>query len=229
MDGFTGNGATLDWNVLLWEPIKQNGGQLAGLLPGLINAMYILLIGWIMAFVVQIVVRRILHAVKFDKIAETTGIAGVLSENDVRTKPLEWVSRLVFWGILTTSIVQTLYVTRLGDLAGSVELFAGFIFQSLGLLLIFVIGIFLSVILPKVVETTSTNLKVKTPQAYSRIMKWAVLAFMVLLIIRQISIPFNFILIVFSGIFGSLCLAFIIAFGVGGREWAAKMLEKISK
>ena len=71
----------MDWNMLIWEPVRQNGEKLAGLLPHLINALYILAFGWVLAFITQFIFRKILKAAAFNKIAEKTGIARVYQEN----------------------------------------------------------------------------------------------------------------------------------------------------
>jgi hypothetical protein len=229
MAGEMGGTAVFDWNALLWDPIRQNGERLAGFLPNLINALYILAFGWAFAFVVQLASRIFLKHIGFDKIAEKTGIAGVLSENGISMKPGEWLSRLSYWVVMIAVTVKLLGELRLNDAAGGVDLFSGFVFQSLGLLAIFIIGLFMSVVLSKIVHATSTNLKVKSPGAYSRTLKWTILAFTILLVLRQIAVPMQFIFVVVGIVFVSICIAFIIAFGVGGAGWAAKVLDRISK
>ena len=219
----------MDWNMLIWEPVRQNGEKLAGLLPHLINALYILAFGWVLAFITQFIFRKILKAAAFNKIAEKTGIAGALRESGVETSPVEWFSRLSFWVVMVVVIMKLLYELGLFEAAGGVDLFTGFVFQSIGLLAIFVVGLFLSVVLSKIIHVTSTNLKVKSPDTYSRVMKWVVLAFTVLLVLRQIAIPMKFVLLIAGAVFVSICIAFIIAFGVGGANWAGRMLERISR
>lgn len=225
----TENVHAFDLNTLLWEPIKQNGEKIAGFLPSIIDAFYILVFGWIIAFVAKLISRSFLKFISFDKIAEKTGIAGALNENGISTKPTEWFSRLFYWIIMIAAIIKSLVKLRLGEAAGGLDLFSGFIFQSAGLLVIVIIGLFMSVVLSKIVYATSLHLKVKSPGAYSRTMKWAILVFTLLLVLRQIAIPLNFVFMVAGAIFVSICIAFIIAFGIGGAGWAAKTLDKISK
>ena len=44
MGGETENVTSIDWNALLWEPIRQNGEKLAAVLPSLINVVYVLMV-----------------------------------------------------------------------------------------------------------------------------------------------------------------------------------------
>jgi hypothetical protein len=218
-----------DANTLLWEPIRENGEKIAGLIPHLINALYILAFGWVLAFVVQFIFRKLLVFISFDKIADKTGVAGALKESGIETNPTEWFSLLSFWIVMIGVVVKILFEMGLFGAAGGVDLFSGFVFQSLGLLAIFLLGIFLSVVLGKIVYATSVTLKIKSPQAYSRVMQAAVLVFTLLLVLRQIAVPMNLVILIAGAVFVSLCIAFIIAFGVGGRNWAAKMLDKMSR
>jgi hypothetical protein len=229
MIGEEGDMNSLNWNTMLWEPIRQNGEKFAGFIPSIINAFYILIFGWVIAFATRFITRKFLKFINFDKIAEKTGMVAVLNENGINTVPTEWFSRLFYWIVMIAAVIQSLSELKLGDAAGGLDLFSGFVFQSVGLLAIFIIGLFMSVVLSKIIVTTATNLKVKAPQAYGRTMKWAVLIFTILLVLRQIAIPMNFIFIVAGAVFVSICIAFIIAFGVGGAGWAAKVLERMSK
>jgi hypothetical protein len=173
--------------------------------------------------------RRLLTLLHFDTIAEKTGIANALQENGIGTKPTEWFSRLFYWIIMISATIKALFALRFGEAAGGLDLFSGFVFQGLGLLTLFILGLFMSIILSKIVYTTSASLKVKSPIAYSRTMKWTILAFTLLLVFRQIAIPMNFVFMIAGAVFVSICIAFILAFGIGGAGWAAKTWEKMSK
>lgn len=220
---------TIDWASLLLEPIKHNGEILVGYLPGLINAFYTLALGFFGGFITMLILRRFFKFIGFDKIAEKSGIAASLVENNVTTKPAEWICRLFFWMIMIAAMIRAFSELQLGDLAQGLDLFSGFVFQSLGLLVIFMIGIFLSTVLSKIIHTTSASLKVKSPQVYSGVMKGTILVFTILLILRQIAIPVNLVFIIVGGIFVTLCITFVLAFGLGGTGWAGKTLERLSK
>lgn len=60
----------MDWNAILFDPIRAFFGQLVGFLPNLLAVLAILVGGWIVAKVIRTVLVRLLAAVKADSLAE---------------------------------------------------------------------------------------------------------------------------------------------------------------
>jgi len=189
----------------------------------------VLIIGWVVAHIMQFIVRKVLKLIRFDKIAEKTGIVVILKDADVSMRPSIWFSKFVYWVIMVSAILTALDELRLGVPAFQIDQIAVLVFTIFGVLIVFIIGLVMSIIVSRITQTTAENLKVEKPQAYSRTMKWSVLIFTILLILRQLAVPIEFVLIAVSAVFVTLCLTFIIAFGTGGSGWAGKVLDKFFK
>src|SRR5579864_2553669 len=65
-------------------------------LPRLIVMLILAFIGWVIAYVVKVILRSILQLIKFDKLSENTGASQLLSKAALPTAT-EMVSRFVFW------------------------------------------------------------------------------------------------------------------------------------
>jgi hypothetical protein len=216
-----------DWDLLVLDPLKKIGSNLADIIPNSITAAYVLLVGWITAHVVQFIVRKLLGFVRFDTIAEKTGIDSILKEMKVTMSPSIWLSKLTYWIIVLGAAITAVRELRLGIPVFPVHMITGFIFTVFGILIVFLVGIFMSILVARIVEATAQNLKVDKAQTYSRIIKWAVLVLTLLWILPQLAIPMEFIMIPVCAVFITLCLTFIIAFGIGGAAWAGKVLNKL--
>jgi len=219
----------VDWNTLVLDPLKKIATKLLNIIPNLIEALYVLLAGWIMAHIVQFFVRKVLHFIRFDMIAEKTGIGAILKDLQVTLSPSVWFSKLAYWVIMVGAILTALDELKFGAAVFQVDQIAAFVFAILEILIIFLIGLFMGNIVSRIVHTTAQNLKVDKAQGYSTIVKWVILAFTVFLILRRLMVPMDFILIVLAAVFVTLCLTFVIAFGTGGSQWAAKVLNKFIK
>jgi hypothetical protein len=66
-------------------------------------------------------------------------------------------------------------------------------------------------------------------QVMSTIAQWAILLFVVSMALEQVSIGGQVLVSAFQIAFGALCLALALAFGLGGKEWAAHILERMWK
>ena len=64
-------------------------------------------------------------------------------------------------------------------------------------------------------------------RAISTIASFAVVLFVIAISFEQLSIGGQILLSAFQMAFGALCLALALAFGLGGREWAARILDNL--
>lgn len=219
----------LDWNTLVVEPVKGMLAEATSYIPDVLAAIYILVFGWILAKGLQFLVGKFLTAVKFDSIAEKTGISGVLNENDIGLKPSVWFSRLSFWFVMILSVIKALGALRLRFASSQLNHVIDFGVIVLTALVILVLGLFLSSLMEKIVTTTAKSLKLSSPEFHGRIVQWAVIILTSFMVLNQFLVPPQFILIAFGVAFVTLCITFVIAFGWGGQGFAAKVLDKLVK
>src|SRR5215210_3882585 len=75
-------------------------------IPQLIGAIVILIVGYIVAKVLQAVVTRVLGAIGFDGWMERGGIKQFFDRADTRQTPTSVLGKLVFWFIFIIAIVM---------------------------------------------------------------------------------------------------------------------------
>src|SRR5207237_5447579 len=68
----------------------------ARFLPRFLEMLGIVVVGWIIAFLLRVIVRSVLRLTRFDKLSEHTGAAQLL-RGAAMPAPTEAVSRFVFW------------------------------------------------------------------------------------------------------------------------------------
>src|SRR5215203_3137547 len=91
-------------NVL--QSLQDAVGQFLGYVPQLIGAIVILIIGYIIAKVLQAVVGRILRGIGFDGWMERAGIKRFFDRADTHQTPAGILGRLVFWFVFIIAIVM---------------------------------------------------------------------------------------------------------------------------
>lgn len=226
--GYRGS-ENLDWHTLVLGPLKGLLAKIMGFIPDLVAAIGILIVGWIVSKIFMIVIRKFLTAINFNKIAEKTGVADLLSENEASTDPITWMSRLVFWIGIFITVISAIGVLRLDIVSSPLGEF-GFYFSSMAItFLILVFGLFLSIILSKIVETTAATLKVARPKLFGSIVKWSIIVFTFILVANKLGLDRDVISMVFAALLVTFCVILILTFGLGGREWAAKVLDRFLK
>jgi len=94
--------------------------------------------------------------------------------------------------------------------------------------LVLMIAAVLSDVTQRLVYFSAKGTGVKSAHLLGLIAKWAIWIFALLVVMNQLRIGAEFAQILFTGIVFMVALAGGLAFGLGGRDWAAGVLGRVS-
>ncbi|MBK6824467.1 MAG: hypothetical protein IPG87_16370 [Saprospiraceae bacterium] len=80
-------------------------------IPSLINALLILLVGWVIAKIIQWVILRLSHAMGIDNLAKKSGVHRFLEKRGVKNGFSGILSRICFWAIMLIVLVNFLIIS----------------------------------------------------------------------------------------------------------------------
>jgi len=198
-------------------------------LPTLLSAVVLLLIGWIIAKIVKGVLTRILNAVKFNDLADKVGINGFLSKGGMKHRASSLVATLVYWIVMFTTLVtffNTLGLDVVSDLLKDVITYIPNIIVGC---LLLVVGMYLAEFVSGLVVGALKGGGYEKPELIGRIAYGAVMFFAIAIVLEQLGIGGDIINTVVTVIMSGAGLALALAFGLGGREWAGRVINKTFK
>jgi hypothetical protein len=203
--------------------------QLADFLPKLLAALVLLFIGWIVAKLVRGGVKRLLALAHFDRLAEKTGVEEFLKHGDMHITFAGIISEVSYWLVLLIVLVtvsSSLGLTAVADLFNRVVLYLPNIIVAV---LIIIFGTLLARFINRMVFAWLRNLGVDGALTISTIAEYGVQVFAVFVALEQLAIGTQMLTTAFSILFGAICLALALAFGLGGRDWAAGVIDRWSR
>jgi len=219
----------IDWSAQVLDPLKQIFIDIIKFIPLLVKAAGIILIGWAIAWVVMKLLWKFLETIHFDRIAETTGIDQVLDEQKLGMSPAQWISKLFYWFGIFISWIIALDVLRLQLPSVMLEEIGGFLSTIFIGVIIFLLGLFLSMVASKFVESTARKLGAGNPILQAAVIRWAVILLTFVTALSHFGFPSDFILIVLAAVGLTLCITFVIAVGIGGIPCVPMIYEKMHK
>jgi hypothetical protein len=218
----------LDWDSLVVVPVEGMLAKVVGFIPDLLAGIYILVFGWLIARALQFLVAKFLAAVRFDQLAQKAGLNELLDDGaQKKISASGWFGALAFWITIFVSVVMALDRFRLYIASDRLDQLMVLFVSVFSAVVILTLGMFLSVIVARVVKASAKSLNIEKPEMYAGIMRWMILLFTFLLTLSQLRIPPEFMLMGLGIVFITLCITFMVAFGIGGRQWAAKVLDKL--
>jgi len=202
--------------------------QLSDFLPKLLAALVLLFFGWIIAKLVRAGVKRLLALAHFDRLAEKTGIEEFLKHGDMQITFAGIISEVCYWLVLLIVLVtvsSSLGLTAVADLFNRVVLYLPNVIVAV---LILIFGTLLARFINRLVFAWLRNLGVEGALTISTLSEYAVQVFAIFVALEQLAIATQLLTTAFAILFGAFCLALALAFGIGGRDWAAGILQKWS-
>ena len=211
---------------LFLESSQQFMNEIAVALPRIIGALLILIIGWILARIIKRLSVKGLRLVRFNYLTEKSGIEKFLEKGGVKVSSIDLIGTLIYWIIMLVVILATLNSLKLTAASTLFNQIMLYIPNIIVAILVLVIGIYFARLVSQVLVTSLKNMEEKTATTIGLITNYAIIVFTVFIILGQLNIAEAIVTNAFTILFGALCLALGLAFGLGGKDWAAKIIHK---
>jgi len=211
---------------MLLEPIRVFLRQVGDLLPRLFLALLILIIGWLVAKAVRFAIVRGLRAVNFHVVTERAGLDGFLRDGGIESDTTEILGVLVYWLVILGALVigfNTLGLAYVTDLLGRIILFVPKVMVAL---LILAFGAYFARFIGNAITAYCRNVHIQDAELLGRLAQYAIVTFVVLIALDQVNIGGDIVRQSFLIVLAGLVFALALAFGIGGKEWAAELLER---
>ena len=127
--------------------------------------------------------------------------------------------------IVVVTVANSLGLHMVADLFNKVVLYIPNIIVAI---LVLVFGTLLSRFINRVIFAYLNNIGVEGSLTISTISEYAVQIFVVFVALEQLQIGTQLLTAAFQIGFGAIAFAFALAFGLGGRDWAAGVIQKLT-
>lgn len=203
--------------------------QLAAFVPQLLAALVLLFLGWILANIVRTAVGKVLDTLKFDELGKKTGIEAFMRQGNIDLTLSRLIANLVYWIILLVVIVtvaNSLGLTNVAELFNKVVFYLPNIIVAV---LVLVFGVMVARFINRLIFAYLNNMGVDGALTLSTLAEYAVIIFVVFVALEQLQIGTHLLISAFQIGFGAIGLALALAFGLGGREWAAGVIKRLTE
>lgn len=219
--------AAMEWENLVVVPIREMLTKIMAYIPVLLGALVILIVGWLVAKAIQRIVDWLLVTVRFDTLADKAGISEVLRKGNLKTTAREVVSSLVYWLIMIMVLVMVVNALGLPKASDILTSLFAYIPKVIGALFVLVVAMFLANFVSGIVRTAAGNANLPRPEMFAAISRWAIIIFAITISLGELGIGMLLVTTTFNILLAGICLALALAFGLGGKEAAARYLEEL--
>lgn len=213
----------------LLASLERQWNAFVAALPDVALAFALLFVGWLVAKLVRRLAVRFLRAIRVDVIAERAGIEDFLIQGGVQFTTVTLLAGALYWMILFgifITLLDALGVDAAGDLFARMVNYLPNLLLAVGIL---VFGSLLARIVGGLVYSYLSNIGSTAAEPISALARFGLLGFVLFTAAEQLAIESRVLVSAFQIAFSALCLALALAFGIGGRDWAASVIDRYTR
>ena len=214
-----------DWGQAIMTSVAAALALLLGAIPKVIGFAVILIIGWIIASALATAVAAILRTVKFNELAQRAGISGFVQKMGVHTDAAGFLATLVKWFVRLIVLVTAFDALGLPAVSQVLQQILLWLPNLVVALVVLVIAGLAANALASLVRGASAESGLGNPDVLATIARVAVWAFAIVIAVNQIGVATTIVNTLFMATVGAIAVAFALAFGLGGRETAAQIVQ----
>ena len=211
---------------MLLEPLRAFLRQVGDFLPRLALAVVVLVVGWFLAKAARFAIVRGLRAVNFHVVTQRAGLDGFLRDGGIESDSTEILGLLAYWLVILGALIiafNSLGLAYVTDLLVQVILFVPRVMVAI---LILAFGAYFARFIGNAITAYCRNVHLQDADVLGRLAQYAIVTFVILIALDQVNIGGDIVRQSFLIVLAGLVFALALAFGLGGKDWAAEMLER---
>ncbi len=218
-----------NWTIITVQALQNAWQGTLDFLPKLVGATVVFIIGWFVSVLVGKLTAEILIRLKFNHIFERAGWKESLEKAEIKVNPSEFTGAILKWILVIVFLLATVDILGFNQFAVILSRLVDWLPNLIVAIAIFVVAIIVADILDKITRASVQKIGVKYVGIVGGLIRWAIYIFAGLAILVQLGVAQSLIDSLIVAFFGMTALAFGLAFGLGGKEAAAKIIEDMRR
>jgi len=214
---------------IFMSSLNQFWLQLVNFVPKLLAVVVILFVGWLVAKLVRSAIKRILTLTQFDRFAQKSGLEAFMNSGNYNLTMSGIISQVMYWLVILLFVITGANALEMTEVATLLQQLASYLPRIIVAILVIVFGTLLARFVNRLVFAWLHSIKFPHALSVSTSAEYGIQIFAIFVALEQLGIGMQLIYALFIIVFGAFFLALAIAFGLGGKDWAAKVIEDLER
>ena len=216
----------MSFQTTVINPLQGMLMEVGSFIPTLVSALVILIIGLVLAKLLRTLVSRLFKEVKFDKMADKIGMSGVLRKGGIKHTVSEPITSLVYGLLIILFVLITAKAVGLVFVSDLLDKILAYVPHVLTTAAVVVVGTIVAKVVSMFVHFVAGMMELPQPKLLERISRWAILIYTYTIAIEELGYGSIFVGTPYYILFAGIVFGLALAFGLGGRDAAARYLNR---
>ena len=198
--------------------------------PKLIIAIVFFIVGWVLGNLIAKAFEHVIGALKVDKLFASIGMNDFFRKAGMNLNTGYFIGQIVKWFVIIVFLLPSLNLVGLDYISSFLkDDVLGFLPRVIVAAFILIIATFVADILSKTIVASAKAMNLRSANMLGTIVKYAIWVFAFIIAFGQLGVAPAYMQILFAGIIGMMAVAGALAFGLGGKDAAARFIAKLGE
>lgn len=225
-----GSNIWLTWGDVFNASLQDLWWGFVQFAPKLIIAIIFFIIGWILGSLLAKAFEQVIGVLKIDRLFQSIGAEDLFRRAGMKLNTGYFIGQIVKWFVIIVFLLPSLNLVGLTYISSFLkDDVLGFLPRIIVAAFILIIATVVADFLQKAVIAGTKALSLRSANMLGTITKYTVWVFAFIIALGQLGIAPAYMQILFAGIIGMIAVAGALAFGLGGKDAAARLISKLGQ
>ena len=210
------------WSAIL-DALSGVGARLLEMMPNLVAAAALLLVGFVVSWVVEIISRRVLRRFGIDEAAARLA-PGERKALTGTTVPSKLISKVVFWILMLTFVLSAAEVMGFETLTDTVGRLVSYLPNVVAAGLLLLVGVLLARVVNRLVTSAASAAGIGEADRLGAAARVGVIVLVLVLALGQLGVETRVLVTVLAVVLAGSFITVGLAFGLGARPLVTHIL-----
>ena len=224
------NNIWVTWGDVFNSSLQGLWSSFIQFIPDLLLAIIFFIVGWVLGSLIARAFEQVFSALKIDNLLKSIGADAFFKKAGITLDTGYFLGQVMKWFVIVVFLLPSLSLVGMDSIASFLkDDVLGFLPRVIIAVFILIIATFISEALSKTVVAGSKAMSLTSAHMLGAIVRYAVWIFAFIIALGQLGVAPEYMQILFTGIIAMIAIGGALAFGLGGKEAAAKFIAKVNE
>ena len=211
------------WTQSLVAAMTALWTKIANFIPNLFGALVVVLLGFVVAKLLDALLSKLLAKLGLDRLMGGTGLTKILARVGIQVPISTLIGKIVYWFVLLVFLVSAAQSLGLDRVSSALDLLTVYLPKVFGALLVLLAGVLLAQVLNGLVRGAAESVGFDYAGGLGRVTQGLVIIISISVAISQLEVKTDLLNHVIVIVLITVGLAIALAMGLGSREIAGQI------
>ncbi len=220
----------LTWGDVFNTSLQTLWWSFIQFVPKLVIAIVFFVIGWVLGSLIAKAFEHVFKALKVDAFLASIGVSDFFKKAELNLNSGYFIGQLIKWFVIIVFLLPSLTLVGLDYVGSFLQTdVLGFLPKVVVAALVLIIATIVADFLSKTVIASAKAMNLRSANMLGAIVKYVIWAFAFIIALGQLGVAEGYMSTLFAGIIGMFAVAGALAFGLGGKDAAARFITKLGE